>query len=222
MKVLELGSYLAPAYAGLLLAEQGHEVTKYTTTDPILELNDGRQLWEWVNHGKTLHPTHSKEVAETAHRFDAIIDNHLPATWAKWGINPADVANAANVRWVSLRSEHGGRSFDAIAQAQAWGDKGSLPFYIGDTAAGLFLAFKAVVANTPGHYVIHQATALAKLVEGELVAPTRAWDHPDAWQWCSDAQPAKVTYRGETIQEPARDDVWRISHLNTINGRFQI
>lgn len=222
MRVLELGSYLAPAYAGMLLAEQGHAVDKWTIVDPIHDLIDGAAMWEWVNTGKTLHERHARHVADVpAGTVDVVIDNVRAVTWSRWGVDPAAEAARLGVTWVSLRADDDERSFDAVAQARAWGDKGSLPFYIGDTAAGLWLAFKALAAP-PGHHVIRQAAVLAKLVEGELQAPTRVWDEPGTWSWSTPRQPALVRFRGDTITEPPRDDQWRREHLAHVDGRYQV
>ena len=222
--VLELGSYLAPAYAGMVLAEQGHRVEKWTTSDPIHDLVDGEQMWAWVNHGKTVRAgVHASAVADVeVGTFDVVLDNYRAATWARWGVDPAELAERLGVVWVSLRADDDGRSFDAIAQARAWGDKAAVPFYLGDTAAGLWVAFKALAAP-PGHHVVRQASALAKLVEGELVAPYRAWDRPGEYVWSSpDGRPAAVDFRGEVVVEPPRDDEWRRGHLRHVDGRYLI
>jgi hypothetical protein len=55
LRVLELGNFVVPAYAGMILAEQGASVEKWTNDrDPILGCRSGIALWEWINHGKTL------------------------------------------------------------------------------------------------------------------------------------------------------------------------
>jgi len=223
MIVLELGQYVAPAYAGMVLAEQGHCVEKwYQQNDPVLGLHNGKQLWKWLQYGKVLQERHSREVVNIPKgRFDVIIDNHRADAWQRWGIDPAEVAEALDVVWVSLRADDDERSFDVIAQARAWGDRGMLPFYIGDTAAGLWLAFKAVATRSSGHYVIRQAAALAKLVEGELVVDrSQPWDAPGTYGF--DEYGAYVEYRGERIVEPYRDDDWRRKHLEHDDGRFRV
>lgn len=223
MKILELGQYIAPAYAGMILAEQGHTVEKWSLTDPIHELNRGNELWQWITHNKTIHARHAQTLIDVQpNEFDIIIDNVRAETWAKWGINPETEAQRLNVTWVSLRADDNQRSFDVIAQARAWGNYGNLPFYIGDTAAGLWLAFKALAAPK-GHHIIYQATVLAKLVEGELVAPKNLntpWDEPGTFG--TYAQTAIVVYKGETITEPARDNEWRRNNLPNIDGRFTV
>jgi hypothetical protein len=62
VKVLEIGSYVSVAYAGMLLAEQGHTVEKWTQAgrDPILGLRSGDALWAWINHGKTVVDKHAR------------------------------------------------------------------------------------------------------------------------------------------------------------------
>ena len=221
MRVLELGSYVAPAYAGMILAEQGHDVEKWTVADPIHSLNHGDELWAWINHGKTITNRHSSTVSDlTPGAFDVIIDNHRAEAWRRWGVDPAIESERLSVVWASLRADNDGRSFDVIAQARAWGDKMMAPFYLGDTAAGLWLAFKALAAPT-GHHVIRQAACLAKLVEGELVAPySGLWDEPGTYGHADGV--AKVVFRGEVVQEPMRDNEWRRASLPSRDGRLTI
>lgn len=226
MRVLELGSYVAPAYAGMVLAEQGHDVEKWTLTDPVHELLHGAQLWAWLNASKTLREVHASAVlALVPGEYDVIIDNVRASSWERWGVQPAELAAQLGVRWVSLRADDDGRSFDVIAQARAWGDLGVLPFYIGDTAAGLWLAFKALAAPA-GHHVIRQAACLAKLVEGELVVERPAGDYPwDAsgdYGWDAERGEAFVDFKGDHYREPARDASWRTENLVHKDGRFVV
>src|SRR5690606_9893180 len=146
-------------------------------------------------HGKTIAARHASSVVHLARGdVDIVLDNYRAAAWARWGIDPAVLAVELGVVWVSLRADDDGRSFDAVAQARAWGDKATVPFYIGDTAAGLWVAFKALAAPV-GHHVVRQATCLAKLVEGELVAPHRPWDGPGEYVWSTPAgHPAVVDF----------------------------
>lgn len=228
MRVLEIGTYVAPAYAGMIMAEQGHDVTKwiYGSPDPVRLLRDGDHLWSWLSAGKRIITVHASEVAALdPGDVDLIIDNVRADTWTRWGIDPRIVARSLGVVWVSLRDDLGGRSFDAIAQARAWGDHlGYLPVYLGDTVAGLWLAYKAMAAP-PGHHVIHQAACLAKMVEGELVLdPDRSslatppWDAPGTYGRTDTG--VVVEYRGEKITEPYRDQGWRRRHLRHVDGRI--
>jgi len=223
MRILELGQYIAPAYAGMILAEQGHTVDKWTFNDPIHELNRGAELWTWINYNKTLSDRHASDITRIeANEYDIVIDNIRQDTWTKWNIDPATEAQRLNVTWVSLRADNNKRSFDIIAQARAWGNYGTLPFYLGDTAAGLWLAFKALSAPK-GHHVIYQATVLAKLVEGELVAPkdtNNPWDEPNTFGVYNNE--ALVVYKNETITEPMRDNAWRKANLPNVEGRFTV
>lgn len=240
LRVLELGTYVAPAYAGMLLAEQGHQVLKWTspdTADPVLGLRHGGRLWAWLNHGKMLEQRHARHVVDLpAGDVDVIVDNLRAATWARWGVDPAGEADRLGVPWVSLRDDFDGRSFDAVAQARAWGDHlGYLPIYIGDTTGGLWLAFKALhlaVAGLPGHHVLRQAACLTKLVEGELVvgdvprpgpgAGGPPWDEPGTYGAAAGGGGVQVVYRGDTIVEPFRDQAWRRQHLQHDGGRIGI
>src|SRR5579859_1356704 len=107
LRVLELGNYVVPAYAGMILAEQGHEVRKWVNgRDPILSLHRGNELWAWINHGKTLEERHPREIAEDWWP-QVILDNFRPSTLAGWGIDPKAIAEKRALVWVSMRSELG-------------------------------------------------------------------------------------------------------------------
>jgi hypothetical protein len=211
----------------MILAEQNHEVEKWTTTDPIYELRHGEALWKWINHRKTLYARHAADVAKLeAGIFDVVIDNFRADTWTRWAVDPSVEADRLNVCWVSLRADDDGRSFDVIAQTRAWGDLGVMPFYLGDTAAGLWVAFKALAAPK-GHHVIRQATCLAKLVEGELIVPREPsdwvpWDEPGSYQFNKTTRNAEVLFKGVRQTEPTRDARWRFHNLHHVGGRFVI
>jgi hypothetical protein len=202
-----------------------------TRPDPVLGLDRGVELWAWLNAGKWVITRHAREVTRVEPgEYDLVIDNIRASTWQRWGVDPATEAERIGACWVSMRDDvdpHAGRSFDAIAQARAWGDHvGYLPIYIGDTAGGLWLAYKALAA-APGHHVLYQATCLAKLVEGELIiCPDRSdqdtppWDQPGAYGRTSTG--VRVEYRGEKIIEPFRDDAWRLQHLQHRTGRLLV
>jgi crotonobetainyl-CoA:carnitine CoA-transferase CaiB-like acyl-CoA transferase len=225
-RVLELGNYLVCAYAGMLLAEQGFSVDKWIAPapaqDPILGLEQGEELWAWINHRKWLVERHARELPELGlGGWDIVLDNLRPSTLERWGIRPAELAERWGVVWCSLRSEVGERSFDIVAQARAWFEYTPwVPFYIGDTAPGALLAFKALAMHAqgkPGHYVLGQASCLQKLVEGELQveAPFRdgstRWDPPSTY--FATRVSAHVVYRGEAIEEPLRGRLWKLQHL---------
>jgi hypothetical protein len=135
------------------------------------------------------------------------------------------------VTWVSLRDDFDGRGFDALAQARAWGDHvGYVPTYIGDTSAGLWMAFKALAAHEhgdSGHHVLRQGACLAKLVEGEAVVETKRngehppWDAPGTYGPDGDEGVA-VDFKGERIVEPFRDEAWRREHLDHRGGRYVV
>jgi crotonobetainyl-CoA:carnitine CoA-transferase CaiB-like acyl-CoA transferase len=246
VRVLELGSYVAPAYAGMILAEQGCDVVKWTNPgapDPILGLVQGDELWEWINHRKTLAATNVIELFDPdfwGEREDngdwwpdIVLDNFRPEALARRGIDPAALAERHHLVWVSLRSEtpelHDGRSFDVIAQARSWMQYGDwLPFYVGDTAAGLWMAFKALAmlaADRPGHYPIGQASCLQKLVEGELQIDVERDRHSIPWDkeaYGAGPWGAYVEYRDRPYREPVRDTTWKLAKLWHDGGRIRI
>jgi hypothetical protein len=237
--VLELGTYVVPAYAGMLLAEQGHQVTKWCSPrqpDPVQGLRHGNRLWEWINHRKQVEYQHartlSEELATGRDRPDVVIDNFRAATLASWRLDPADLAARYGLVWVSMRDDFDGRSFDAIAQARAWGDHiGYVPAYLGDTTGGLWLAFKAlslIAAGEVGHHVLRQASCLAKLVEGEAVVDADRdgaappWDEPGSYGLDPAGTGVQVLYRHEWVREPYRDQEWRRKHLHHNDGRYLV
>jgi hypothetical protein len=228
VRILELGNYVVPAYAGMILAEQGHEIVKWVgDSDPIQGLNHGAALWEWINHGKALVKHSARFVPEALDQFDAVIDNFRPATLERFGLDPAHLAATFGVRWVSMRADVGEVSFDALAQMRAWGDHAPyMPFYIGDTSAGLWLAFKLLASKECGHFTLFQATCLAKLVEGEMVVAVERdgkrvpWDR-DLYDY-SEENGVVIEYRDVVYRETPRDDAWRAEHLRHRDGRYVI
>lgn len=232
MRILELGSYVVPAFAGMILAEQGHDVYKWTaphSPDPVETLVHGPELWRWLNVGKTVIRRHAQEVTKLrAGQIDVVIDNIRAETWERWGVDPELQANRLGIPWVSMRDDFDGRSFDAVAQARAWGDHlGYLPVYLGDTSGGLWLAFKAlstVARRSRGLYVLRQGACLAKLIEGEMVVQTDRdgyappWDAPGTYGLEGDQ--VRVVFKGEEVTEPMRDDDWRWKNLRHEGGRF--
>jgi len=232
IKVLELGNFIVPAYAGMILAEQGLNVTKWVNgKDPILTCRNGKNLWSWVNEGKTLQNKDAALVCKEAGDYDIIIDNFRPSTLEKLKIEPVKIARNFGVVWVSMRSEIGEISFDLIAQARSTAkDFGHIPFWLGDTSGGLWVAFKALsmfLQGKHGHYTLGQSSCLAKLVEGEMVVkrPTPIpgnvvpWD-PDPYRM--NDENALVEYKGKTIIEPIRSKRWKKANLWHNNGRFKI
>jgi hypothetical protein len=229
MRILELGSYIVPAYAGMLLAEQGHFVEKWIwSSDPILDLRCGAELWAWINHGKQLVRRHAASMVTCGEdwNFDIVLDNFRPSTLAKWGIDPQKIATERECVWVSMRADLGEVSFDAIAQARGWLDTTPyVPFYAGDTIGGLWLAFKALSAREPGHYTVMQAAALAKLIEGELMVDLPRTMESVPWDtglYRVTGGLAQVEHKGTLFEEPVRDREWKRKNLRHVGGRFVI
>lgn len=225
MRILEIGTNIAPAYAGMILAEQGHHVTKITVNDPLRQQQYGPQLWEWLNSQKTiLEDTPIEDSLYLLEEVDAVVDNLRSVTWERHGICPVYLAYKHQLRWVSMRADDDGRSFDVLAQARAWGDIcGPVPFYLGDTAFGLWAAFKLCSMGV-GHAVIRHAACLAKLVEGEAVIPRPK----QCWPWKQEGTygfrdgEAYTVYKGERLSEPLRGVEWRLANLVNVRGRFVV
>jgi hypothetical protein len=103
-----------------------------------------------------------------------------------------------------------------------------MPFWVGDTVGGLWLAFKALAAG-PGHHTIYQASCMQKLVDGELILdPPRYRDrvHWETERYTvtdgPDGRVAEVAYRGRTYREPVRGRAWKLKHLRHRAGRIII
>lgn len=234
MRILELGNYIVPAYAGMLLAEQGHAVTKWVRgrTDPIFRLKSGDDMWAWLNKNKRLEERHPRNVFEmlATNEIDVVIDNFRPSTLARWGVSPETLAETYRVRWVSMRSESDDEaSFDLVAQSRSWMEYAPwVPFYAGDTCGGLWVAFKAVASREHGHFQIGHASCMQKLVEGELIldrpqseGPGVCWDE-DAYYFDHETREAVVEHRDDVYREPVRDRAWKLRNLWHRNGRIVI
>lgn len=224
LKVLEIGSYIAPAFAGLLLSEAGHDVEKWTAgRDPIRHLTNGDSLWHSINRGKRVVERMFSGEDIIAHQPEVVIDNFLPETLTRIGVDPKGIAERLGAVWISIRSDIGGRSFDLLAQARSVANFcGHIPFYIGDTGAGLWAAHAATSAIESGHYVVGQASALAKLVEGDL-PDQKCRSFGDTIPWINDeyrieGDHAIVEFKGEIIREPIRDYAWKRENLWHENG----
>jgi hypothetical protein len=234
MRILELGNYVVPAYAGMILAEQGHQVVKWVNgRDPILALNSGDALWRWINHGKQLEERHPKllaldwaDVFEPSEAPEIVLDNFRPATLESWQIDPARIAARWAIRWVSMRDELHDHSFDVIAQARSWLELGPwCPFWAGDTIGGLWLAFKALAAREAGHFTLGQASCMQKMIEGELMVDRPPANGSIPWEteaYRVEAGEAVVAYKGKTYREPIRDRAWKLEHLWHQDGRITI
>jgi hypothetical protein len=236
--VLELGNFIVPSYAGMLLREQGASVEKWANkdTDPTMSLRDGEKLWHWLNAGKHVTDRQALDLLYLLPSAypDIVIDNFRPQTLETWGIVPAKLARKFDCVWVSMYDEMGERSFDMVAQMRSWAEYGVYaPFYVGDTAAGLWMAFKALAMHSqhaPGHYVLGQAGCLQKLVEGELLADApgdRAagvapWDAPGTYYFDREAREGVTHYKGCIYREPVRDTAWKRAHLWHKGGRIII
>jgi hypothetical protein len=166
---LEIGQGLALAYAGMLLAEQGHRVTKYappreTAGDPVHSMEDGDLLWQWVNHGKQLVDVYPQALTDEgfwrqpAGRPQIVLEDVDADELKRIGLDPAKLARDRGVVWVSIRSEV--RDMPELQAEHAW---------CAETLPGLLAAFKAVASlGRPGYYPIGRASAFAKLTPGEL------------------------------------------------------
>lgn len=103
MRVLELGTGIAVAFAGRLLIEQGHNVHKWVVPP---EPFDDKRLWDLLNADKFIEQRHAIEVKHIAARFDAIIEHIPPVTLAAMHVSPADIAKEQRIIWVSMQVDN--------------------------------------------------------------------------------------------------------------------
>lgn len=174
VRVLELGNYIAAPTAGRLLADFGADVVKVErpgTGDEVrrwrLHAGDTSMLFRTLNRGKRsiVLDLRSDEgratVLALAAEADVVLENFRPGTLERWGIGPAEL-EAANPELVLVRISAFGQTgpmsarpgFAAVAEAyggfrELVGEPGRPPsrtgFSIGDSIAGLYAAFGAVM-----------------------------------------------------------------------------
>ncbi|MDV7357112.1 CaiB/BaiF CoA-transferase family protein [Rhodococcus oxybenzonivorans] len=200
VRVLELGNYIAAPTAGRMLADFGAEVIKVErpkTGDELrnwrLYSGDTSMLYRTINRNKKsivldLRTEEGRQlVLDLAAKCDILLENFRPGTLEKWGIGP-EALNAANPDLVITRISAFGQTgpmsqrpgFAAVAEAaggfrELVGDPDRPPVRvgvsIGDSIAGLYAAFGAVmalfqreaakVAGTPGPSLPHRIIDVA-------------------------------------------------------------
>lgn len=175
LRVLELGNYIAAPTAGRLLADFGAEVIKIERPETGDELRTWRlysgttsMLFRTINRNKKsvvldLKTEHGQAaVRELARSCDIVLENFRPGTLERWGIGPAELS-ASNPDLIIVRVSAYGQTgprrrqpgFAAVAEAMAGlraltGEPDRPPsrvgVSIGDSIAGLYAAFGALVA----------------------------------------------------------------------------
>ncbi|MET8428734.1 CaiB/BaiF CoA-transferase family protein [Nocardia sp. NPDC004860] len=175
IRVLELGNYIAAPTAGRMLADFGAEVIKVERPKTGDELRNWRlysgatsMLYRTINRNKKsivldLRTEEGRQLTlDLAAKCDILLENFRPGTLEKWGIGP-DALNAANPDLVITRISAFGQTgpmsqrpgFAAVAEAagglrELVGDPDRPPVRvgvsIGDSIAGLYAAFGAVMA----------------------------------------------------------------------------
>ncbi|KIQ19898.1 CaiB/BaiF CoA transferase family protein [Rhodococcus sp. MEB064] len=174
VRVLELGNYIAGPTASRLLADFGAEVIKIErpgtgdeTRSWRLYKGDTSMLFHTLNRGKKsvvldLRTEEGRrDVLRIAASCDIVVENFRPGTLEKWGIGP-DVLEATRPGIILVRVSAYGQSgplsarpgFAAVSEAHSGfrelvGDPDRPPVRvgvsIGDTIAGLYAAFGAVM-----------------------------------------------------------------------------
>lgn len=114
LKVLDLSHHYSAAFAGVLLADLGADVTVLESPDGnvlrgMLPRNGDTPLWtSIVERNKSnaslrlSHPDARAMFLELAADFDVIVENFRPGTLERWGLGPEDLT-AAGVDIVMLR-----------------------------------------------------------------------------------------------------------------------
>jgi formyl-CoA transferase len=175
VRVLELGNYIAAPTAGRLLADFGAEVIKIERPRTGDELRIWRlyagttsMLYRTIIRNKKSVALDLKSAAgrdvvlDLVRHCDVLLENFRPGTLEKWGLGP-DELNAANPDLVIARVSAFGQTgpladrpgFAAVAEAMGGlrelvGEPDRAPVRvgvsIGDSIAGLYAAFGAVMA----------------------------------------------------------------------------
>jgi formyl-CoA transferase len=179
VRVLELGNYIAAPTAGRLLADFGAEVIKVERPGTGDELRNWRlyagttsMLFRAINRNKKsivldLRAAEGRaSVLDIARHCDIVLENFRPGTLERWGLGP-DALDAVNDGIVVVRISAFGQTgpmagqpgFAAVAEAagglrELVGDPDRPPsrvgVSIGDSIAGLYAAFGAVMALFAG------------------------------------------------------------------------
>lgn len=175
VRVLELGNYIAAPTAGRLLADFGAEVIKIERPGTGDELRNWRlkkgsvsMLYRTINRNKKSVVLDLRSEAGRAailalvKECDILLENFRPGTLERWGLGP-EVLNATNPELIITRISAFGQTgpmsqrpgFAAVAEAFSGfrnlvGDPDRAPVRvgvsIGDSIAGLYAAFGAVMA----------------------------------------------------------------------------
>ena len=175
VRVLELGNYIAAPTAGRMLADFGAEVIKVERPRTGDELRTWRlhkgttsMLFRTINRNKKsivldLRSDAGREhVLELVRHCDVLLENFRPGTLERWGIGPEELSRA-NPELIITRISAFGQTgplaarpgFAAVAEAMGGfrelvGDPDRPPVRvgvsIGDSIAGLYAAFGAVMA----------------------------------------------------------------------------
>ncbi|MGH3654647.1 CaiB/BaiF CoA transferase family protein [Glutamicibacter sp.] len=175
VRVLELGNYIAAPTAGRLLADFGAEVIKVERPGTGDELRNWRlkkgsvsMLYRTINRNKKSIVLDLRSdagraaVLDLVKHCDVLLENFRPGTLEKWGLGPEELS-AVNPDLVITRISAFGQTgplserpgFAAVAEAFSGfrnlvGDPDRAPVRvgvsIGDSIAGLYAAFGAVMA----------------------------------------------------------------------------
>ncbi|WP_226344039.1 CaiB/BaiF CoA transferase family protein [Agilicoccus flavus] len=175
VRVLELGNYIAAPTAGRLLADFGADVVKVERPGRGDELRgwrlhggDTSMLFRTINRNKRSivmdlrSEVGRRTVLSMLPRVDVLIENFRPGTLERWGLGP-EVLDEVNPRLVLVRVSAFGQTgplsprpgFAAVAEAyggfrELVGEPDRAPVRvgvsIGDTIAGIYAAFGAVMS----------------------------------------------------------------------------
>ncbi len=175
IRVLELGNYIAAPTAGRLLADFGADVIKIERPETGDELRKWRlyggttsMLYRTINRNKKsveldLRSQEGRAIVlELVEHCDVVLENFRPGTLERWGLGPEDL-DTVNPQVILVRISAFGQTgplaqrpgFAAVAEAMGGlrelvGEPDRPPsrtgVSIGDSIAGLYAAFSAMMA----------------------------------------------------------------------------
>lgn len=218
LKVLDLSRVLAGPFAAQMLADHGANVTKIEPPqgDETRELGppfvgDSAAYFGGLNRNKRAisldlsHPDGRDVLLKLLADADVLVENFLPGTMKKWGLDFADVLQKRFPRLIYCRisgfGEHGPMSampgYDAVLQAFCGlmsinGHPGSGPTRIGipivDTAVGLSAVIGILLA------VAERArSGTGQLVETSLFEAALSLLHPHPANWFASGNTPTLT-----------------------------
>ena len=222
----------SPAYAGMILAEQGHAVVKWTNgKDPILSLNRGDELWAWINHGKRIEdrhpeiagrrlgsrssgPTRRTSSSTTSGRPPSSAGASIPARSPDGGLyggSRCDPRSAIVPSMSSPRPAPGSNTPPGCRSGR------------GTPSAACGWPSRRWPTGRRGISRSARRRACRSLSRGSWSSSGRRPTAAIPWEvdpYRVEGGEAIVEYKGTTYREPIRDRSWKLDHLWHDQGRI--